>query len=251
MRIKLAISILFTIFFCSAKEKPIILWDLHGVLFHQKSFVITFLKSPELYRIISHINWQFIKDLLRSGITNIEYLPITKKYHNPYLRDFLLHAVNNVVLLPAMKDLVYELAADGYAQQIASNINPLAFAHLTNPHRHPEYAPFFALFNIPASQTGYLSNGMVIRKPNVAYFQTYLAKNNLNPFEDHIIFIDDIRENIIAARNLGFDAILFKNPYQLRTELRARSIDVAPPPYIFSNQLKSYTFSMPSLLSSK
>jgi FMN phosphatase YigB (HAD superfamily) len=232
-----------------ATDKPIILWDIHGVLFNQKSFALAFLSYPHRYQLTTHISWQFLKDLLSAGVTNIEYLPIAEKYNNPYLQKFLLYAANDVTPITDTHQIVRELAAADYQQEIASNINPRAFAQLTNPSVFPQYAPFFALFNLPASQIAYLKDGKVIRKPDPAFFQEYLMKNNLNP--QRIIFIDDNRENIKTARAMGFDAILFKHPYELRTALRARGINIAPPPYQFSHQKNSHRLFTTAPLSSK
>lgn len=242
---RILLIVVWSISYCIAHAKPIILWDLHGVLFHQKSYLTSLMHYPHLSQLLSHVHWPFIKDLLHAGVTNIEYLPIEEKYHNPYLQNFLIYAANNVTIIPPMKDLVFELAHLGYEQQIASNIGPKAFAQLINPHIYPEYASFFALFNLPASQTGCFCHGIILKKPNAAYFDNYLQKNNLNPLKQHIIFIDDVKANILTARALGFDAILFKHPYQLRTALRERGIPVAPPPHLFSNQQRSYIFTLP------
>lgn len=242
MRIKL-FSCILIINFAIAQEKPIILWDLHGVLFHQKSFIPLLLQYPYLSQLISHISWTFLKDLVKAGITSIEYLPITQKYNNPYLQDFLIKVANDISPITPVHDVVHELAALGYDQRIGSNISPIAFTHLINPQLYPDHAPFFSLFNIPASQTGHVRNGTTIRKPNPQYYLDYVTKNNIDLTKQPIIFIDDKRDNVIEARKLGFDAIQFKNPSQLRHELRMRGIAIAPPTHTFSDQKKSYILS--------
>lgn len=248
MRIPYIFSVLCTMTLYSAQEKPIILWDLHGVLFHQKSYISKLLTYPPILKTISNIEWPFIKDLFKIGINNIEYLPIAEQYHNPYLQDFLEQAANNVTLIKAMQDLVFELAHLGYVQEIASNISPYAFAHLTNPQLYPQYASFFAVFNLRASQTGFMRDGIVIKKPNPAYYKEYLHKNNINLVQQPVIFIDDLKKNVLAARAIGFDAILFKHPYQLRMALRSRGIPIAPPAYTFSDQHQSYIhFALPRI----
>lgn len=53
----------------------------------------------------------------------------------------------------------------------------------------------------------------------------YLAVEEFTgkPSAEHI-FIDDVREYVDAAVNLGWDGIKFDNPYQLNAELRSRGI---------------------------
>jgi FMN phosphatase YigB (HAD superfamily) len=233
---------------CIAQAQPIILWDLHDVIFEQKNPLCVIFNYPHLNKVITHTSWPLIKDITYELFSNIinqkstdHYLDIARKHNNPYLEDLILQVANSMRFKPTMDDLVNELATQGYIQHIGSNIGPHAFAQLTNPQLYPEFAPFFALFDLSACQVAQDIDGIFIRKPDPRYFELYLAKNNLDPYTQPIIFIDENYKNIAAAQSLGFDTILFKHPYQLRTELRARGIDIAPPPYGISNQYQSYS----------
>ena len=54
-------------------------------------------------------------------------------------------------------------------------------------------------------------------KPNLKIYKELIKKYNLNPQE--CIFIDDQKENLITAKNLGMKTILYKGPQQLKKEL--------------------------------
>jgi len=60
-------------------------------------------------------------------------------------------------------------------------------------------------------------------KPDPAIFELFLNRNNLASRD--CIFIDDSQENIISAKNLGFDAIHFHKDISLGSELSARGVN--------------------------
>lgn len=70
----------------------------------------------------------------------------------------------------------------------------------------------------------------------LVFFERYLNKNNIDLEKTPVIFVDDKWDNVRVARSMGFDAILFKNPQQLRIELRKRNIPVKAPRFKYSSQ---------------
>ena len=62
-----------------------------------------------------------------------------------------------------------------------------------------------------------------IAKPDPAIYRHMLAKLNVQPEE--ILFIDDKRENVDAARELGIQAIEFSSVERLRADLIAAGLD--------------------------
>ncbi len=80
----------------------------------------------------------------------------------------------------------------------------------------PDY-PFFNWFD------GYLLSGEVgITKPDRRIFEILLGRIHRSAEES--IFIDDSPANIEAARQLGFEVILFTSPADLESELMDREI---------------------------
>ncbi len=54
-------------------------------------------------------------------------------------------------------------------------------------------------------------------KPEKRIYTLFLKRTGINPRE--AIFVDNQRENLVPARALGFNVILFKNPEQLSKDL--------------------------------
>jgi 2-haloacid dehalogenase len=57
-------------------------------------------------------------------------------------------------------------------------------------------------------------------KPDPRFFQLLADRFGLDPATT--FFVDDAEANVAAARRLGFDAVLFTDPRQLRQDLAAR-----------------------------
>jgi len=63
-----------------------------------------------------------------------------------------------------------------------------------------------------------------IRKPNAGIYEMALKVTQRAPRE--CIFVDDRAINVESARQLGMDAIVFKDAIQLAAELRGRGIEI-------------------------
>lgn len=63
-----------------------------------------------------------------------------------------------------------------------------------------------------------------IRKPDPKIYQIVINRYRTVPEET--VFIDDSLRNIIAARDLGFHAIHFQNPTQLKAELSNMGVEL-------------------------
>ena len=61
-------------------------------------------------------------------------------------------------------------------------------------------------------------------KPDHAIYRVLMNRYNINPEES--VYIDDNKPNADAAAELGFHAVHFNSPGQLRTELRSLGIEV-------------------------
>lgn len=68
-----------------------------------------------------------------------------------------------------------------------------------------------------------LSGNIKISKPDPRVFEYTLAKLNLTAKE--VVFIDDRRENVEAAKSIGMQGILFYTNRQLRGDLVSFSLD--------------------------
>lgn len=70
----------------------------------------------------------------------------------------------------------------------------------------------------------YASCNTGIKKPNKKCFQLILKEQHLVPSET--VFIDDYKENVIAAKSLGINGIIFKNNKQLVRDLRTLGVKI-------------------------
>lgn len=102
---------------------------------------------------------------------------------------------------------------------------------------HARAVPLYALTNMPAEWVAMITamspafarfkdivvsahEGVI--KPDPRLYQIACARIGLPAQE--IVFVDDSRANIDAARALGFDAILFDDPAALRPALESRGL---------------------------
>jgi epoxide hydrolase-like predicted phosphatase len=67
-----------------------------------------------------------------------------------------------------------------------------------------------------------LSCEMGLQKPDPKAYELLLTKLDLPAKE--VLFIDDLSENVEAAKKIGIDALLFESPEQLREELLKRDL---------------------------
>ena len=67
-----------------------------------------------------------------------------------------------------------------------------------------------------------ISGEVKTAKPDARIYQILLERAEL--LAEECLFIDDAEKNILAAKQLGFQTILFENPEQLRDELIRKKI---------------------------
>jgi FMN phosphatase YigB (HAD superfamily) len=210
------------------KNKPIILWDIHGVI-TKKDF-------PQIFNVVLFFEhkWKILRNLsfglcidyipatfnaLIHGSTGEAFLVIAHKHGNDALAELVAQVANAQKFIPGTADIVKELHSLGYTNQIGSNIGEHTFADFI---RKPDMAPLFneTYFDFKHSQIvryEYDNPETAVEKPDAAFFEVYLHKNKVPA--NQIVFIDDQRENIAAAQHVGMYALLFTEAAQLRKDL--------------------------------
>ena len=93
-----------------------------------------------------------------------------------------------------------------YQFSIISNTDELHFNYIMN-----KYDDFKVFHN---NTTSFEENCM---KPEKYIYEQALAKNNAEP--EKSVFIDDLEENVKSAQEMGFKAIQYKSPKELKKEL--------------------------------
>ena len=107
--------------------------------------------------------------------------------------------------------LVYDLKKN-YTLAILSNA---CLTHIKKLKDKGIYDPFDPII---------LSGEVGFQKPQKEIYEHLLVKMNLSPEE--VVFIDDLLENIKGARNVGINAILYKDPEDLKRNLRKLGVKI-------------------------
>ncbi len=176
------------------------------ILGDDRQVVDRFLKAVDFFR------WNKENDRGRSvaeGTAELsarfpEYRQLIQAYDERYLESVNGAIQPAVEILRRLKDL-------GYLLYGLSNWPAEKFALV-----RPQY-PFFEAFD------GLVISGEVrLVKPDKAIFELLLERIGRPAGE--CLFIDDHDRNIVAARELGFQTILFQSAQQLEMELRSMAI---------------------------
>ncbi len=126
----------------------------------------------------------------------------------------LVHAAADIFELnSAIVPLVAHLHAARYPLGILSNTNEAHWQFISQGR----YAVIHSFFAVHA-----LSFELRTMKPEPRIYAEAAALARTEP--EAIFFTDDRLENVSAACDAGFDAVLFKDARQLAAELRAREI---------------------------
>lgn len=128
--------------------------------------------------------------------------------------QFIRNVSQQKKIMPDTLELYKKLNEQGFQLYTATNIGSIFFSDIQK--KFPE------VFNdnfIKHSMTVDYSVKDPIEKPDLRYFEILKAK--INPVGDkYILFIDDRKENVEAARKAGLLAIQFKNAKQLEEDLK-------------------------------
>lgn len=212
-------------------NKPIILWDIHGVLLNRSGVITTLWNYNNWWTAIRNSSLGLMKNLLGltakhlvSGRSSEHFIQEARAHNNPYLEQLIIQLTNSQQPIAGMKEIIDELHATGCEQHIASNIGQTPFLALTDPNQFPDLAPTFEHMNIAKSLVVSDDNGTFVQKPDPQFFEIYLLKNGSDPKTQPFVFIDDNPKNVEAAGTVGIEGILFKNPAQLRAELQTRGL---------------------------
>lgn len=213
-------------------KKVIFLWDLHHVVLKPHRPFRTAMKYPHKGKAFGNKKTRGkVLKLLLKGIfkesSSDKFVHLADKYDNPHLKELVILASNSQRMMHDTVDIIKELALNGYTHHVGSNIGQTAFLELSDPQTSPEFCDLFKLFDLEQSHVVAHKDGQVVKKPDPEFFKQYLEKNNLDLETTQIIFIDDKKENVATARELGFTAVQFKNAAQLRKELANLGIKIS------------------------
>lgn len=171
--------------------------------------------SDELEYFLDHVYTLDANQALDSGTPLPEVVSELAKRHPEHrdvieaLGDRWIETIGGAI--PESVELLRELADRWTPLYALSNWGADTFAMIEADY------PFLKLFD------GVVISGREgVTKPDPEIFARLCRRNGFAPGD--ALFIDDSATNVEAAAALGFDALLFDNPAQLREELAARDL---------------------------
>jgi glucose-1-phosphatase len=192
-----------------------VIFDLGGVLLN--------LAVERTYRAFAKISGRPVSDIQRDAASMQLFLDFEKglisaEGFRHQLRDYLQttvpdHALDdawNAMLLdfpPAKATLLAQLKKT-YRTFLLSNTNIIHWQAFTNIIRNTGQNDFDGLF-----KRAYYSHQLGMRKPDGEIFQFVLTQHKLKAHET--LFIDDNKQNVEAARQLGIATVHLTSPDQL------------------------------------
>jgi HAD superfamily hydrolase (TIGR01509 family) len=139
----------------------------------------------------------------------IEKLP--SHYDKKVFADCVSRIAPCLTPIPEMIDILHEVRGKGYKVYILSNMPKEMHEELRELH------DFFEFFDGQV-----YSYEVKAIKPQPQIYQALLNTYQLKGHES--VFIDDLEMNVRAAKELGIEGIICKNPAQVRSELKLLQI---------------------------
>ncbi|HIF9059731.1 TPA: HAD family hydrolase [Photobacterium damselae] len=189
-----------------------VIFDFGAVLFewNPNQIVKTFTPSDEeqnllLQQVLQHPDWI---SLDRGTMLIAEVIPkFSARTGLPenQIEDFIHHVIQSLTLINATLDIV-ELSLSSFKTFYLTNMSESFFESLNEQH------PIISQFD-----GGIVSGKELMIKPEPEIFQLLLDRYALKAEES--LFIDDNLANILAAKQLGFDTVLFDKSSQCYKQL--------------------------------
>ncbi len=194
----------------------IIFFDIRGVLFKdiEKYMMRDIAKKYHIsYKKTMNIRSKWWKSYATKKISEKEYwkgflkdMGIQEDY-----RTFLpLPYTKYIKEMPHMKKLL-EILAENYPLSVLSDHSPEWWAYAKKKFQLQNYFQGYVLS---------FEHGVLKNKPKLFLKAIQLAKEK----PEEILFIDNSRKNLLVAKKLGIQTMLFTNPMQLMKELKKRKI---------------------------
>ncbi len=192
-----------------------IIFDLGGVLFdwnprHFYKTVFSSAQEMEVFlRDICNSAWVAQQD---AGRTFDEGIAIAQKQHPQYAREIALYKTGWYKMINGVfydtVDIVKDLKAKGYPLYALTNWEAETFVWTRKTF------PFLSLFE------GIVVSGEEkLIKPDARLYNVLLERYNLKP--EDCIYIDDNKDNVKTADELGMTTIHFTSPKDLKERLDA------------------------------
>ena len=171
-------------------------------LFNRKDFY-----SHPLSKIVGSPIWLDLDQGLLEFEEGIEKAVKGNESFREDIEMFFRNAPYHFYPIQSTVDIALDLKKEGNRIYLLSNFHKYGYGILR------ERFQFFKTFD-----GGVISWDVKLNKPDRRIYEMLLSKYDLNPGET--IFIDDVKENIIAAEALGIKGIHFNSDINLESELK-------------------------------
>ena len=200
-------------------KNTLLLFDIHGVImkFSLIKIIKEIIKMPDKHIVFFLVIrptfiYHTIKTYKKYRTPEALYMEMAKKY--PQLKNYKKHVINILncqTIVPSTFELIQDLYNYGYPMHIMSNVGEQTFKALEE--KHPEVFRYFSKKHTTKASENYLA------KPTKEFFS-----KNIPQHFDHIIFIDDCKRNVNAAKSLGLTSIHYKGTKKLSNLLKKLKI---------------------------
>ena len=209
-------------------DTHIFLWDLHDVVLEKSlwSWFMVCMRFKRKEELVSRLDkktlaiaFTFLLErlkLTKKQMVSEELIKAAQEAGNDALVELTMKACSSYSPIKKTVALMNELSNLGYTHHLGSNIGKTVYDDCSD--KFPTIFSLFKAITIPFES----ENSTIIKKPHPDFFHSHTKKHNLQP--EHIIFIDDKLANVQAAQSVGMHGIHFKNPKQLRKELKKWNI---------------------------
>ncbi|MFC1752701.1 HAD family hydrolase [Thermoproteota archaeon] len=200
------------------KKDRVILFDLGRVLFDFDHLIAArkiskdcSLSEKEIYDLF--FDSQLTDKYERGVVTSFDFYKEVKKILDIDIDyEGFIPIWNDIFFpVPGMLEVIESLKVR-YPIYLASNTNELHFLHLEE--QFPEYFRCFRYL--------FLSHQLGLRKPDPLIYNFIISYIKTDP--GNIIYIDDRKELVEPAKNLGIDAFVFHSVDSMKEELAKRNI---------------------------
>ena len=159
-------------------------------------------------QIFEHPDWhEYDRGALTEAAASEHFAKLSGRSPDEILK-LMRAACESLRPIDATITMLEELAVAGINLYLLSNMSVSTFDYLIKRDK------FFAHFKQLV-----ISGAIQLMKPEPAIYKHLVEKTGIVPAES--VFIDDLLRNVIAARESGLHAILFRDPASCRAELRA------------------------------
>ncbi len=205
-------------------ESTVIAFDLHNVVFKKQKRKILMQnikllhKGTWRYTFSPRLWYRFYKIRRNSNVAEDIFQKISVQYPGlmRFRRDFI-RMTNHQRPIHSMMDLIKLLKEQGYTLYILSNIGKETFDELCE--YYPELQEYFDGAFTARADNNYL------HKPHRGFYEGFKEFVSQKGHADkQILFVDDLKRNLVAAAQCGISGVHFTSPKRLLKTFKKLSV---------------------------